>query len=100
MKISIETLSNGHFEKIGLWKELFVPSPEKKDEAIKMVSSIEGYTNPKGITFVLASINNEDVLIAMKDGKLARRFEGEAINKFKAQLSHPSFTKTNIELCH
>lgn len=99
MKISIEKLSNGHFEKIGLWKELSVPSDEKKDEAIKMVSNIEGYTNPKGITFVLASIKDEAVLIAIKDGVTVRRFKDESINKFKNQLSNPLFTKTNIELC-
>lgn len=78
---------------MGLWKEMIVPSYEKKDEAIKMVSSVQGYTNPKGITFVLASVDKEEILIAIKDGEIARRFEGEAIDKFKVQSSHPLFTK-------
>ena len=30
MKVSIETLNNGHFEKAGIWKELFVPNEQQK----------------------------------------------------------------------
>lgn len=98
MKISIETLNNGIFEKMGLWKELYVPTENEKNEAISKVEEVKGYTNPKGVTFVLAKIESEELLLAVKDGRVERRFKDDAITKFKTQLNHPSFTIEKIEL--
>ena len=98
MTVSIETLNNGHFEKAGIWKELFVPNEQQKQEAIKLTKIEKAVINPKGVVFILSSLNNEDVLIALKDDSVQKRFDDKAIQKFKKQMNHPSFEELTIEL--
>ena len=98
MKVSIETLNNGHFEKAGIWKKLFVPNQKQKQEAIKLTKIKKAVINPKGVVFILSSLNNEDVLIALKDDVVQKRFDDAAIEKFKKQMNHPSFKELAITL--